>query len=268
MKFDIDDPKNHGRPQHFDIEHYLDSVEQMIMADEIQFALKMLENLPGWYRDNYPVRAIKIKQRLMKSLMFITDYASDESECVIDKSKVEDKILTIFCQPRGELIVKIIKQYNDQNLSPHIIEMGPADYWLPAGLQKADLKFSYKDITINKAAQEAAYASILDNTKHEPDPNSPHVFCAFEVIEHMWNPDEIAYHVYKLDKIPDIIMVSTPKYCLGGGLGNWDSRELGHIRTWTPNELVNWAIRNFPQYSWTIVDYHMQVIIGSLRQPE
>jgi hypothetical protein len=75
--FDKEDLKNLGRPYYFDVDMYLACVEQMISSDEVERALWMLDNMPGWYRDNPPQQAKKIRDQLLKRLYTTMDYMKD-----------------------------------------------------------------------------------------------------------------------------------------------------------------------------------------------
>lgn len=266
-KFDLYDHKNIGRPYYFSLDVFFKSVEQMINADEIITAIYMLEHMPGWYRDNPPDQVLEIKNKIYKNLMSTVDYAKDlselraSSEASFQGVPLEHHITLNHFQPRGELILIKVKELNDKGITPHITEFGPANYWLPYGLRFAQMKFTYNAISLQKEAEDEARNAFKDVWR-EPNGNDHVIFCCFEVIEHLWNTDDI-YHIFAKANIdPQSVMISTPKYTLHGGLDNWDTRDLGHIRTYTPSELLQFCMKHWPRYKWTYVDGNMMVLIG------
>jgi hypothetical protein len=82
------------------------------------------------------------------------------------------------------------------------------------------------------------------------------------VIEHLWNEDDIYHYYAKSGMDADIVMLSTPKYTLYGGLNQWHSRELGHLRTYTPKDLLAFASKHWPTLQWTFFDADMMLVVG------
>lgn len=250
-----------GLPRYFDVNLYLDAVESMICADEIKFAISMLDNLPGYYRDHVPARAKDIRSRLYGQCMTVQDYINDREE-LIERSEVHHKApikdhwrLPHF-SPRGELIVNIVRDLNAEGFCVNIVELGPYNYWLPIGLADQNLDFIYTPISINPHVKSQI------STKTTSDKPIKNIFICFEVIEHLWFEDEIVHYFYKTQMDPDFVLISTPKYTCGNGLFNWDSRVLGHIRTWTPGELTTWCRKHWPDLDWFYVDSQMMVMVG------
>lgn len=247
-----------GIPRHFDPDHYLDSVEQMICADEIVNALKMLDMFPGYYRDNMPPRALEIKKRVYQQLMNTTEYATDSSESQAEseawhKTPLADQWQKPHFNPRGPIMVDLVTKINDQGLIAEIHELGPANGWLPAALTKLGLKFHHYGYGIDGVK----YSGYIGNLSKKQT-----IFCCFEVIEHLWNPDDIYHYYSKAVESADHILIGCPKYTLFGGLSNWDSRMLGHIRTYTPSELYQFCAKHWPGYSWQLNDSNMMVVQG------
>jgi hypothetical protein len=253
-----------GKPLHFDPDHYLDSVEQMIRADEIVSALWMLDNMPGYYRDNKPQRALDIKKKIYQQLMTVVDYASDgdeTKEASEDFSKVplEEYYRQPHCSPRGVITVGLVQSLNLDGYSANIVELGPANYWLPTALKSLNCDFTYEGYSINPLVK-----SPIETIKS--DKPIKNIFVCFEVIEHLFSPDDI-YHFYCKSKMDaDYVLMSTPKYTLMGGLPDWDTRTLGHIRTYTPTEFVKFGTTHWHGLSWQIIDSDMMVLVGSKQQ--
>ena len=252
-----------GKPRHFDPDHYLDSVEQMICADELVTALYMLEHMPGYYRDNVPSRALEIKKSLYRQLMTIEDYVFDTEEQqdnneAIHKTPLKDQHTLRHFFPRAPITIEIVQQLNVNGFVANIVEVGPANYWLPAVLHKLRAEFTYSAHSISAVTGGVS----LEDKGELADKPSKNIFICFETIEHLWNPDEIYHYYAKHDFNADVILLSTPKYVLLGGLPNWESRPLGHVRTYTPKELVDFAQKHWHGYKWTLHDSDMMTLVG------
>jgi len=251
-----------GLPKYFYVDLYLDAVESMICADEIKFALTMLDNMPGYYRDNPPKRVKEIRAKIFEQCMTVQDYVNDRDE-LIEKSEkyheaeLKDHWKSPHFQPRGAIIVDLVQKLNAKGFCANIVELGPYNYWLPAGLKDQGLDFIYTPMSVNPFVKNP-----IEN-KVETDKPVQNIFICFEVIEHLWNEDEIIHYFYKTQMDPDFVLISTPKYTCGGGLPNWDTRQLGHIRTWTPNELTAFCRKHWPSLNWYFFDHSMMVSIGS-----
>lgn len=249
-------------PKFFVLDIYLDAVEQMIKADEIKFALTMLDNLPGYYRDNVPERAKEIRSLIYQQCMTVQEYVNDREE-LIERSEVHHGVPLAemwkaphFC-PRGPIIMDIVKKINAEGFCANIVEVGPYNYWLHAGLKAENCDYIYTPISVNPHIKDP------NTTKVETDKPIKHIFVCFEVIEHLWNEDEIVHYFYKTQMDPDYVLISTPKYTCGGGLPNWKHRILGHVRTWTPSELTLYCRKHWPTLQWFFYDSDMMVSIGT-----
>lgn len=260
---EINIPHDHlGIPKHFDPDHYLDSVEQMICCDEIETALYMLSHMPGYYRDNPPERALEIKRKLYKQLMSITDYANDPGETKEQAEsggvELKDHWKHPHYHPRGEIMTSLCKTLNEAGYYAEIHEFGPAMGWLPAALEDLKIEHSYNgyDIKGNKKQEHLINSDLKKRT----------VFCSFEVIEHLWNPDDI-YHCYAKTGIDaDYIAIGCPQYTLYGGLPGWDYRELGHLRTYTPMELLDFCQKHWHGYDWQFHSSNMMLMYGKKKK--
>ncbi len=89
------------------------------------------------------------------------------------------------------------------------------------------------------------------------------ILVCFEALEHMWNPHDLEQAAKKIGVEFDQIYLSTPKYTLFGGLPDWKTRRIGHVRTWTPKEFMEFASNAFKGYSWTYFDSHSMVLKGT-----
>ena len=250
-----------GFPRYFNIDTYLDAVESMICADEIKFALTMLDNMPGYYRDYIPDRARQIRAKIYEQCMTVQDYINDRDESIEKsekdhKCKLKDMWKAPHFTPRGSIIMDIVKKENDKGNCVNIVELGPYNYWLPVGLDSEGCDFIYTPMSVNSTIK------CPIETKTSSDKPIKNIFVCFEVIEHLWNEDEIVHYFYKTQMEPDYVLISTPKYTCGHGLFNWQYRTLGHIRTWTPQELTTYCKKHWPELNWFFYDHAMMVSIG------
>lgn len=255
-----------GKPKYFNVDLYLAAVEEMLNADELERALWMLDNLPGYYRDNVPQTVIVMKKRIYRQLMDVHDYLSDKHESGEKRDHdipVEDLIDREFCWPRGPIVEYRVNEYNLGGEIPLIVELAPADYWLPKGLAKKGKNFFYHGVSINKKAEERAKDELLGYWTKQTE--TAKIFCCFETIEHLWNPDDIFHTFTRLNLDPEYIFLSTPKYTCFGGVPNWHERTLGHLRTYTPGEFLSFAKKHWPNYEWTYQDAPLMVIQGKKR---
>lgn len=258
-------PHEFGKPLYFNVDQYLDAVEGMICADEIETALYMLDHLPGYYRDHYPSRAQEIRNTVYRKLMNVHDYVHDYDEVTLAKGLDPTKVPLKeaynypFYQPRAIVALSTVKRINEMGFVANIHEMGPAYFWLPVMLNEEKCDFAYTFTSIN--------AHLMDHKLELPDPPilpKKDVFISFETIEHLWNPDEIYQAYLKSGSKGDYILLSTPKYTAFGGMPNWRNRQLGHIRTYTPKEFTAFAIKHWPNHSWRIAESHgMMALCGS-----
>jgi hypothetical protein len=236
----------------------------MIRSDEIQIALQMLEQVPGWYRDHYPPELAAIRNRLYEQCYDPFDYASDADEAGFTKEEIEEQCLGPYTFPRADILFQDIQTMNADGMMPWIFEISPSHGWLPLGFAKRGVKFNFCGKNLNQKA--------LDKIKHwlpfgvwadRPVMNQTKILVCYEALEHMWNPHDLEQSAKKLGYEFDHIYLSTPKYTLGGGLPDWSTRRIGHVRTWTPGEFLRFAGKSFPGYSWQIFDAPSMVIRGS-----
>lgn len=274
-KFDNDESVQLGRPKFFDPDHYLDSVEQMLSADEVMFAIEMIKRMPGYYRDHPTERQSKLLSHIYQNMASLTYYVNAKfetyEEALFQQSRLNpgfawaDKGLGAmidipFCQPRGGYMVSLVKAMNEDGRKPFIWEMGANSFWLPYGLEAKGLDFNYYSKSLQPEAQRDAEARI-ESWGIYPKDKQTQIFCCFEVIEHLQNPYDIlqTYHEYGADA--DHIIISTPKYTLFGGVSD-KNRILEHIRTFTPKELNDICTDMWPTHTWQMINYPMMVFIG------
>lgn len=256
-------PKEAGKPFYFDLDLYIASIEMMIASDEIQTAIYMCDNPPGWYRDNYPKELEEIKNTLYKNCYDQFDYASDHDEANYSLEEINEQCLSHYTYPRANILYEDIKGMNEKDEVPFVFEISPSHGWLPLGFASRGLRFNFFGKNLNQPALRKIKDWLPDGVWSETPKEGQHkALVCFEALEHMWNPHDLEQAAKKTGFEFDSIYLSTPKYTLGGGLPNWKTRRIGHIRTWTPKEFLDFASKSFPGYRWKYYDSFSMVIKG------
>jgi hypothetical protein len=264
-----------GRPLYFDMNKHIEAIVQMIRADELQIALQMIDQVPAWYRENRDGRLENIRRTLYKNLYDQIEYASDDEEAECTREFGEKQWDSGYMFPRANIILDLIQKLNyggqggAHPIKPWIFDLGCSHGNLPLGLMKCRLSFSYKGVGLNGRIVSKVKEWVGDYWADEPslysdpfDRQSSILYCT-EVIEHCMNPMDIVQSAYKVGVQWDYILLSVPLGCLGGGLENWDSRRLGHVRGWTKQEFVEFADKNWPGYKWQLTVAPSMVLLGS-----
>ena len=147
-----------------------------------------------------------------------------------------------------------MQQLNEQGHIPHIVEIGPGEFWLPLGLKKLGLKFTYQTFFLHKDAYDKAKEHFEDVMNTDVSPNTPVIYVACEILEHLHDIHEIPQTLLKTGHTAQFVHLSTPRYTFGGGNSNWDEPSMrglgGHLRTYTPDEFKSIALELFPGLQW------------------
>jgi hypothetical protein len=269
LEFDITKPENIGRPYYWHLDVHIKAVIQMIQADEIQIALEMLDKIPGYYRDNYPKELNEIKRILYRQMYDQFDYANDEGEAGWKKEDVIAQCLTDYTFPRANILAEEIKNLNTGGLVPWICELSASHGWLPIGFSERRYQFTYFAKNLNAKALDKIKEWLKqdkDIWRDSPPECAPKILVFYEALEHMNTPSDFTQAAHKLGHEFDQIYLSTPKYTLWGGLPDWSTRRIGHVRTWTTSEFGEFARTSFPGFTWTLYDHHSMVLVGKRTQ--
>ncbi len=260
-EFDINDEKNIGRPIYWKLDVHIAAIEQMIRADELQIALKMLEAVPGWWRDHYPNELARIKSTIYRQTYDQIEYATDDEEADCPREMGESQWSGPYMYPRAEIISNLIKSLFPK--TPWIYDLGCSHGNLPLGLIKSNHNFTYCGVGMNHRIIQKLKKWTGLHWKEKPNPNQPTILYNTEVLEHCMNPLDIVHSSYKVGVNWDYIVLSAPMYCLGGGLPDWETRRLGHVRNWTPGEFIEFANKHWPNYAWVIYKSASMVLVGT-----
>lgn len=241
-----------GKPAFFDPDIYLSVVEMLISSDEVERAFRMLGNMPAYYRDFPPARALEIERSLHRQLFTPTQYAmADRDGHGLDKDTIGQ-----YWPGRAQVLGAKIKELNDQGIKPNLMEIGPGTFWLPYSLRlkKLDFTYEYQSLTHRE----------LDPLPFDkpPEKSGVNIFVAFELIEHLSNENEIFQAYLKFNKDAKHVLLSTPLYTWGGGMKEWRDNALGHLRTYTPKEFMDKAQEMFVGFDWTCVADDTIILCG------
>lgn len=254
-QFFEDNIKNNrvGYCEFFDEKPFLHAANILVAADEPMRALQILENLPGYYRDNPPEAVLKTKMQIKKQLATPAFYMTNKYDALVRAEDAESVVDTTL---RGQKILADIKDFNAKNLTPHIVDLGPGEYWLPIGLWKKRALFSYQDVGLCVEAKQKAMPHIKSFAVSECPTDRPVVFIACELIEHLHNEEDILTDCLRVcNKMPDIIHISTPLYTYDGQQMHleWTQKgDLGHLRTYTPKEFYETVTKMFAGYKFEL----------------
>ena len=251
-----------GKPLFWSLDAHIQAIIQMIRSDELQIALKMCDDVPAYYRENYPKELTEIKQKLYKQIYTIFEYGNDDDEAGWNKEEAADQWFNGYCHPRAEIITEECKKLNANMNRPWIFDLSCSHGNLPLGLLKAGIDFTYLGRSMNHRAAVKIKDWIGDAWQDKPKTIQPKILVCTEALEHAWDPQDIVRAAYKENVDYDQIFLSTPLGCLYGGLADWDTRRLGHVRGWGSKEFMQFASDNWPGYEWKYYKSHSQVLHG------
>ncbi len=262
--FDQTALENLGRPLYWRLDNHITAIEQLIRADELQMALALCDQVPGWWRDNYPKELQEIKNTIYRQTYDQIEYATDDEEADCPREMGESQWTSAYCYPRAEILEKLIKSMtNGFGVGPWIFDLGCSHGNMPLGLIKAGLNFKYRGAGMNHRIIQKLKGWVGSRWEDHPHKSFPTILYCTEVLEHCMNPMDIVHSAYKVGVDFDYILLSVPMYCLGGGLPDWNTRRLGHVRNWTPNEFIYFADKNWPGYTWELYKADSMVLLGS-----
>lgn len=225
---------------------------ELVHADEMANAEWLLtKGLPGYYRDRTPEAVMAMREKIRKFKMTIHDYAAAPDDFrLVDPIRAKEVVTNAL---RGQCVLKNVTEYNERGVIPHIIEMGPGEFWLPLGLKELGCKFTYQTFFLHKNAYDAAKKYFEDLLSTNED-KRPVIYVACEIIEHLHDVHEIPQTLLKTGHTAEWVHLSTPRYTFGFGNTQWDEPHMqglgGHLRTYTPDEFKAIACELFPLYNW------------------
>jgi hypothetical protein len=155
---------------------------------------------------------------------------------------------------RACVVERWVREKNEAGEFPFIMELAPGGFWLAEGLRHRECDFSYKSIGLDPGDWKGAAS--------QGEAGQPTLFCAFEIIEHLANEQEIYQNYLKFNREADVVMLSTPLYTCAGVAKDWRGAALGHLRTYTVGEFHEVASRMFQGREWSCVTDDTIVLMG------
>lgn len=248
------------KPTHFDVNHALEFINQMVSADEVITALDILENkFPAYYRDHPTTSMILCRENIYKKILTVQDYYLGEAQLIV----MEEILHEYETTPRYKYVEQLVRGINDQGREAYVCDFGPGQCWLPIGLKHNGLKFKYRPITITGDLFLQVRPYLEDVVVKKPEFNQPQIFTCFEVIEHLFHLGDVYNYYCRENLNAEHIVISTPKYCLGGGWKRDHAEMIAHIRTFTPTELLQYCVKTWPTHSWKFIDGVQMMAHGS-----
>lgn len=238
-----------GEIKDFDVKCFIDAANELVRSDEIKRAIDLLDNLPGFYRDYPPKEVKELRDLILSRICTPTTYAFDNnSDLLIDPKNANNMDKSL----RGMIAVNDVTALNEKGFTPHICDMAPGEFWLPMMLKNKGLKFTYQSIHLHHRAYELALPHFKEHVIY-PDPKEPKIFFALEIIEHLWNVEDIKTEMLQKIGFADVINISTPCYTFDSycpkDWANYEHRKiLGHLRTYTPREFARKIADMLPEY--------------------
>lgn len=237
-----------GEVDSFIPEPFLLAAEILMQADEAELALNVLRSVPARYRDAPPKEIGAMREQILASLVTPHAYMSVDLDCSVENVKGISQFSVL---PRAHKVRALVNEINEKDLVPHIIDMGPGEYWLPIGLQSIGARFTYHDVSmLGRTAQQARGIVAGDFFRERPGEGQPIIFCAFELIEHLPSIQDIAIEALRHGgRMPDYAFLSTPLYTFDGRAKDW-RKPCGqpHLRAYTPTEFQAAGLSLFPGY--------------------
>lgn len=243
----------------FDSEACERYVRQLIDYDEVERALLVLDNVPALYRQNPPPNLFKLKSEILGALCTTHAYLSSG----LDSDVTKDKAMQVSELLRGKLLVNEVARYNDKGIKPHIVDMGPGEYFIPISLDAKGFEFTYTPIAIDQNAKMAT-AGLCERYKSENLDKRPTIFVALEIIEHLPSTKDITIEAIRhCGGIPDRVHMSTPLFTYDDSPKDWNKPcGLPHLRAYTQHDFIEEARRLFPTHVWHYYSDKIQSLRG------
>lgn len=238
----------------WDSKPWLEAARILTAADEPLRALELLNNLPAYYRDYIPFDILDMKQKILAKMATPISYIKEDSEDLENLDKLYSAMKDTL---RFTLLKRDLEEYNEKDITPHIIDLGPGDYWALRIFSRLKFKFTYSDIGLNSKRREIVYSETPSIHLGRKDFKQPVIFMACEIIEHLHHESDILIECLKHEPMPEIIHISTPKYTFDVRQTRKDFElfgDLGHLRAYTPKEFFKTVEKMFPLHLFHFYD--------------
>lgn len=238
----------------FDVSCFIKAAEELLRADETISALNLLSSLPAWYRQNPPKEVTDLKREVQSRVATASFYATSAG---YELTAPEDSHIHVDQTLRGALLLKEIQELNIKGLQPHLLDLAPGEYAFCRNLIHNKCDFSYQPSFVNWPSYnhyEKYFHDQLIDTNRKDLKLHPKVYFCGEIIEHLWQEEELRYEMERQIGLADVIHISTPNMTFDFNCTDWRSKgDLGHLRTYTPQEFMNTVMRIFPEYQTQVM---------------
>ncbi len=236
-----------GCLDNFKLQPFLDVANELMRADETTRALWVLDNLPAYQRDHVPPEVTALKREIQKRIATANFYATSAN---YELSAPDNSSFAMEYSLRGMMLIKEISMLNTIDLKAHLIDMAPGEMWGCQLLEYKKLNFSYFPLYVNHPSHEHYRSRYEKQLKEKPEPGQPVIFFAGEVIEHLWNMNEIRFCMERDYGLADVIHISTPCYTFDTACKDWRTKgDVGHLQAFTPMEFTKIITEMFPEYA-------------------
>ena len=243
-------------PNPLNIKPWLEAAEELIRFDEPERALKILELVPAHYRDFEDDQIRVLKADILRAMITAHAYRTSGLDQNVSEGQAEVNITGLL---RGRIILEEMRKLTN----PHIVDVGPGEYWVPIGLLKAGHTFTYNPVSMDEEAAAQAEPLIKGVLQYEPQ-DRPTMFIAHEIIEHLPSTQDLPIEALRhCGKWPEYVHLSTPLYCFDNRPKEWNKLcGLPHLRAYTPREFIAEAQKLFPGYNWEYRTDYVQSVRG------
>ena len=148
-----------GQTKEYQIMNIMDTApllfhaKYLVSCDETELALKVLECIPGYYRDNVPGEIKALKEHILSKFWDMYDYAKDSQE-----EPHGDDYCKGFTNAtmRGVVLLQKVQELNKKGNIPHIVDFGSGDMCFAIGMKLMGCEFTYHPLNVNMKALEMA----------------------------------------------------------------------------------------------------------------
>ncbi len=203
---------------------------------------------------NIPPEVQKLKREIAARIATASFYANSAGyELTAPDNSYEYVENTL----RGTLLLRDMKAFNDQDIMPHLLDLAPGEYAFCRMLQHKGIKFTYQPSFVNWPSYnhyKKHFEEILDTNRTSENQSRPIVYFCGEIIEHLHDERELRYEMERQVGLAAIVHISTPNMTFDYQCTDWRSKgDLGHLRTYTPQEFMTTVSQIFPEYSCQVL---------------
>ncbi len=249
------------RKHSFDVDTHARAVDQLVKHDETELALRLCDMVPAYFRHRPHPKLTQLKSNILAAMMTPYAYSQNKKDMGVGFKEGAHVLANTV---RGQFLHKLVDEYNTAGRKPHIVDLGPGDFWIPTSLTGIQAAFTYQPIGLQNDAQSKAITCAPGAFQYSKlDPSQPTIFVAAEIIEHLHNPQDIVTDCLRVcGGWPEQVILSTP--CFNFDYNeNWNQKDgIQHLRAYTPNEFTQTLTALFPFHSFQLAVETILTAIG------